>query len=74
MFRDFACVDENIWEEGKYKKEVGEIPHNQSKFWGPKLQPTFSPVGNAFALAALTFSDRDGVKLFSMTEYPGPAV
>lgn len=61
IFYNFGCVDEDIWEEAKSKGKMGEIPHNHSAFFAPKIQSTMTTAVDAFALAALTFFDKGGV-------------
>lgn len=43
-------------------RKMLEIPPNHSAFFAPKIQPTTITAVDAFALAALTFFDRGGVK------------
>lgn len=43
-------------------RKMVEIPPNHSAFSAPKIQPTMITAVDAFALAALTFFDRGGVK------------
>ncbi|KAM3158388.1 hypothetical protein ABEW05_001050 [Botrytis cinerea] len=62
VFCNFGCVDEDIWEEASTKGNMENIPHNRSALFAPKTQPTMTTAVDAFALAALAFFDRGGVK------------
>ncbi|KAF7942035.1 hypothetical protein EAE99_000086 [Botrytis elliptica] len=37
VFYNFGCVDEDTWEEAKFKGTMEDIPHNHSAFFAPKI-------------------------------------
>lgn len=62
VFYNFGCVDKDIGEEANTKGNMENIHHNHSALFEPKIHPTMTAAVDAFALAALTFFDRGGVK------------
>ena len=54
VFYMWGCVDEETWKKAKREGTTNEIPHDQSAFFTPVIQPTMETGVDAFSMADLT--------------------